>query len=44
MKTRLFTPIENCYIKTHHVYFNDFNILFETVCHWKRDFLQPRPF
>ena len=24
---RYFKPIENCYIKIHHVHFNDFNII-----------------
>ena len=25
-KPHYFKPIESCYIKTHHVFFNDFNI------------------
>ena len=29
---------------SHHVYFNDFNLLFKTAHHRKRDFLQPRLF
>ena len=33
-KTHYFKPIENCYIKIHHVYFKDFNIPFKTVRHF----------
>ena len=32
-------PIENYYIKIHHAYFNDFNILFKTVRYWKMNIL-----
>ena len=28
-------PVENCSIKIHHIYFKDFNVLFEAVNHWK---------
>ena len=31
--------MEKCYIKLHHVYLNDFNILFKNVRHWKIDLL-----
>ena len=43
-KKTFFQSIENGYIKIHHVYFNNFNILFKTVRHQKIDFLQPRLF
>ena len=39
-----FKPIENCYIKIHLAYFNNSDILFKTVRHWKIDFLQLRLF
>ena len=29
-------PNENCFIKIHHSYFNDFNIHFKIVRHWKK--------
>ena len=32
-----FKLIENCYIKLHHVFNNDFNMLFRNVRHWKID-------
>ena len=37
--------MENCHIKIHRVYFNDFNMLFKTIRHRKIIFfLQPRLF
>ena len=38
IKPHYFQPMENCYIKIQHVYFNNFNALFKTVCHWEIDF------
>ena len=40
IKLHYFKPIENCYIKIHHEYFNDFNIVFKTGRRWKTYFLQ----
>ena len=37
-KNPIIFSIENYCIKIHHVYFNDFNILFKTIHHWKIDF------
>ena len=42
--THHFKAIENSYSKTYDVYFNNFNILLKTVCHWEKDLLQPRIF
>ena len=35
----LLRPIESCFAKLYHIYFNDFNILFKNVRHWKLGFL-----
>ena len=32
-KPHYFKPIENWYIKLHHVYFNDFGMPFKNICH-----------
>ena len=39
-KTHCFKPIESFYVKVHDLCFNDFNILFKTLDHWKIDFLK----
>ena len=33
MKTPLIKPIENCYIKIYHAYFNEFKNLFNRFMH-----------
>ena len=43
-KPLLQRPTENCYIKIRRAYFNDFNILFKTVLHWKTYILLLRLF
>ena len=34
-KTHYFKAIGNCYISLYHVYFNNFNMVFKNVRHWK---------
>ena len=41
---KYFKPIENCYIKIHHVCSNGSNLLFKVLRHWKIDFFQLRCF